>query len=1150
MIIAGSSKQQTRGNTRRGRLFHPVLVSVFLIVISLFSASVVVADNFATGESSDPLSSGHNWMRYSPPYFEYMGWFDPVTYELRTVTPSSTLQVFDLIPAEEEDTEWPGLRALKTRRAGSSNYYFSYRQQTGHYNSVPSSYTNGASLHWGDGGGSSYFHRMIRHGDVFADAAADLVVWGIGPMTIKSPEFTDETQVFTLKVCNTTCSILVPPANLTARGIYADSIQLTWQDYTHNEDGFTVEYSPDGSAWSTLGTAMANAVSYLHSGRNVGNNFSYYRVRAYRGESETSDWSNVASATTPYANPGIAPDITPATNTAVSHSDGSEPGSLPSLSVAVDTPPLPDHFVTTWQTDNPGTSNPTSITVPMVGGPYDVDWDDDGIFDQLGLSGPVTHDFEVIGRKTIRIRGIYGSISFSNGGDKEKILSLDQWGTNPWTSMNAAFYGCVNLAVPATDIPDFSVVTNMRFMFYDASSAKPDVSNWDTSSVTNMSSMFGRAVSANPDVSNWDTSSVTDMSAMFSNATSANPDVSNWDTSSVSNMGSLFSNATSANPDVSNWNTSSATDMSFLFSNTASANPDVSNWDTASVSNMSSLFSNATSANPVVSSWDTSSVTSMRSMFASAASANPDVSNWDTSSVTNMGWMFVDAASANPDVSNWDTSSVTNMLRMFGSNASANPDVSNWDTSSVTDMSSMFASSTSANPDVSNWDTSSVTSMVGMFGSATSANPDVSNWNTSSVTNMRSMFEYATSFNRDLGSWDVTSLSDASKMFNGVTLSTTNYDSLLVGWNSQALQSTVTFDGGNSKHCSDAAAAARVNMIASYAWAITDGGHDCTPSFAMNAGLNDAWFDPVTNGQGFFVTVFPGIEKVYLSWFTYDTERPGEDTIANLGDPGHRWLTALGTISGNTAEMEISIASGGVFDTQTEIARVSDGTIVLTFTDCNTGTVEYDIPSINQQGTVPIQRVVGGDNIALCESLSEPATVPQVSFRQNKDDTYNQLSDDLTGTEDVSPLVNMNAGLNDAWFDPVTNGQGFFVTVFPGIEKVYLSWFTYDTERPGGEVTANLGDPGHRWFTALGDYSGTRSEMEVSIASGGVFDTQTEISRVADGTIILNFTDCNTGTVEYDIPSINQRRTVPIQRVVGGDNIALCESLSEQAMDQ
>ena len=139
-------------------------------------------------------------------------------------------------------------------------------------------------------------------------------------------------------------------------------------------------------------------------------------------------------------------------------------------------------------------------------------------------------------------------------------------------------------------------------------------------------------------------------------------------------------------------------------------------------------------------------------------------------------------------------------------------------------------------------------------------------------------------------------------------------------------------------------------------------------TFVMNAGLNDAWYNPVTDGQGFFVTVFPDKQKVFLSWFTFDTELPAGDASANLGDPGHRWLTAFGDIEGNRSEMTISVTSGGLFDSSTEVQNVVDGTIILTFDDCATGMVDYDIPSINQLGSVPIQRIAL-DNQALCEAL-------------------------------------------------------------------------------------------------------------------------------------------------------------------------------------
>jgi hypothetical protein len=140
----------------------------------------------------------------------------------------------------------------------------------------------------------------------------------------------------------------------------------------------------------------------------------------------------------------------------------------------------------------------------------------------------------------------------------------------------------------------------------------------------------------------------------------------------------------------------------------------------------------------------------------------------------------------------------------------------------------------------------------------------------------------------------------------------------------------------------------------------------------INAGLNDAWYNPITTGQGFFITVFPDLGFVSMAWFTYDTELPPPDAMANLGDAGHRWLTAVGPYSDNQAVMNIDLTSGGIFDTATDVQHTeppgSDGTLILTFDSCNSGTVEYNIPSINRQGTVPIERVAG-DNIALCEAL-------------------------------------------------------------------------------------------------------------------------------------------------------------------------------------
>jgi len=141
----------------------------------------------------------------------------------------------------------------------------------------------------------------------------------------------------------------------------------------------------------------------------------------------------------------------------------------------------------------------------------------------------------------------------------------------------------------------------------------------------------------------------------------------------------------------------------------------------------------------------------------------------------------------------------------------------------------------------------------------------------------------------------------------------------------------------------------------------------------LTAGMNDAWYDPQTSGQGFFIAVFPERALVSLAWFTYDTELPSGDAVASLGDPGHRWLTATGPIDGNQATLDIVITSGGLFDTPTDVQRTepsgSDGTIKLSFDSCSSGTVEYNIPSIERQGIIPIRRVAD-DNVTLCKALN------------------------------------------------------------------------------------------------------------------------------------------------------------------------------------
>jgi hypothetical protein len=144
--------------------------------------------------------------------------------------------------------------------------------------------------------------------------------------------------------------------------------------------------------------------------------------------------------------------------------------------------------------------------------------------------------------------------------------------------------------------------------------------------------------------------------------------------------------------------------------------------------------------------------------------------------------------------------------------------------------------------------------------------------------------------------------------------------------------------------------------------------------FHINAGLNDAWFEPATAGQGFFHVVFPELELVFLSWFTYDTGRPPDDVTANLGEPGHRWLTAQGEYvhPTDTAVLDIVLTQGGVFDSEDPAPGPGEvvGTMRIEWCDCEKGRLNYSMPSLGLAGNINLERITP-DNVALCEALLE-----------------------------------------------------------------------------------------------------------------------------------------------------------------------------------
>jgi surface protein len=260
-------------------------------------------------------------------------------------------------------------------------------------------------------------------------------------------------------------------------------------------------------------------------------------------------------------------------------------------------------------------------------------------------------------------------------------------------------------------------------------------------------------------------------------------------------------------------------------------------WGCLRLGNLGSYFKGCSNLElTATDSLDLRGTTTLRGAFFDCSNLGDkgNMNGWDVSNVTDMGWMFciwVGGGTFNQPIGAWNVSSVTIMSYMFRNVASFNRPIGNWDVSSVTDMRRMFSDASSFNQPIGNWDVSSVTDMSSMFEGAFKFNQPIGNWDVSNVTNMNSMFCFATKFNQPIGSWNVSSATDMSNMLFAVTLSTSNYDNLLLGWSQLSLQSGVNFHAGHSKY-SEAAVDARQFIIANFSWTITDGGL-APPSFEI-----------------------------------------------------------------------------------------------------------------------------------------------------------------------------------------------------------------------------------------------------------------------------------------------------------------------------
>ena len=100
-----------------------------------------------------------------------------------------------------------------------------------------------------------------------------------------------------------------------------------------------------------------------------------------------------------------------------------------------------------------------------------------------------------------------------------------------------------------------------------------------------------------------------------------------------------------------------------------------------------------------------------------------------------------------------------------------------------------------------------------------------------------------------------------------------------------------------------------------------------------------------------------------------------------------------------------------------------------------------------------------------------------------------------------------DARVSGAWYDPATNGEGWFVLATAS-DRLLVTWYTYDPLDPTRQV----------WLIADGSFNGRRFEGPVLITRGALFGTlfnPANVARLAWGTLRIDFGDCANASLQY-----------------------------------
>jgi len=268
------------------------------------------------------------------------------------------------------------------------------------------------------------------------------------------------------------------------------------------------------------------------------------------------------------------------------------------------------------------------------------------------------------------------------------------------------------------------------------------------------------------------------------------------------------------------------------------------------------------------------------------------------------------------------------------------------------------------------------------------------------------------------------------------------------------------------------------NMFASdlYQTAISvPGAVQCTASLAsapaptLPGAITGLWWNPNESGWGIHFTQRGG--NIFAAWYTYDA----------TGNP--KWYVATctgmtgtsGTCNGSLLEVNGPTFFGVTFVPISSNQVSTAGTLKLTFTDANNGSMNYTVGSVTRTVAVVRQPV---------------------------------------GVGTLTPAVDYS----DLWWNP--NESGWGMAMAQQNANIFLAWYVYDaTGKPVWYVASNCTVNGSSCSGAL--YSTTGPPF------GPTFSGSIHVATA--GSVIVSFIDANDAVLSYTVGGVTATKTITRQ---------------------